>query len=154
MTVATYTCGVGDGLALGECLGVLIALAPAVEEDVVAACSSAQVIVRADSGLRHRGMRSHTGAGLRGGDTGAEQKPHMPRAAAQRAVGTCSRAACFLTVVGLDEPIPLGEIFDVKDHASRHCCTHAGRIHPVLCVSHLLRTDLARRCTLKWPTWR
>jgi hypothetical protein len=50
MTVATYTCGVGDGLALGEGLDVLIALAPEVEEDVLAACSSAQVItVRADS---------------------------------------------------------------------------------------------------------
>ena len=53
MTVATYTCGVGDGLALGEGLDVLIALAPEVEEDVLAACSSAQVTMRADSGRWH-----------------------------------------------------------------------------------------------------
>jgi hypothetical protein len=43
--------------------------------------------------------------------------------------GTCLRAAAgCLTVVCLDVPKPLGlEIFDVGNHASRHC-THAGLI--------------------------
>jgi hypothetical protein len=78
-----YTCGVGDGLTLGEGLDVLIALTPEVEEDVGAACSFAQVIARGFGAMARSGMRARTGAGLRGRGTGAEQKPQTPSAAEQ-----------------------------------------------------------------------
>jgi hypothetical protein len=112
-----YTCGVGDGLTLDEGLDVLIALVPEVEEDVRAAYSSTQVTAHGFGVMARSGTSPRTGAGLKGGGTRRER------------AGTCSRAAAgCLTVVGLDAPKPLVlKIFDVGNHASRHC-THAGRI--------------------------